>query len=303
MPYSTRRFLVLFLAAASLFAQAPQFEVASIKPAQPFSPADAVNGKLRIGMRIDAGRVDIGFVSLSDLIRTAYEVKAFQVSGPDWMGSTRFDIVAKIPDGVPKEQIPAMLKSLLIERFKLTTHTEKREHSVYALVVAKTGSKMKPAEVDPNAPPPDNSGGVAFTANGNGRGGTVTAPGVGAMRMNVGADGNMHMEASSLSMAAFTEMLARLVDRPVVDDTGLKGNYQVTLELAPSDLMHLAQSAGVMIPPGGAGRSGAAPADGASDPGNTVFAAVQALGLKLEPRKESVDTVVVDHAEKTPIEN
>ncbi|HYA16162.1 MAG TPA: TIGR03435 family protein [Bryobacteraceae bacterium] len=298
-----RGFAALFLAAGCLLAQAPQFEVASVKPAQPFNPSDAINGKIRIGVRIDAGRVDMSFISLFDLIRSAYEVKAFQISGPDWLNSTRFDIVAKIPDGVPKERVPAMLKSLLAERFKLATHTEKREHSIYALVAGKNGIKMKPAEADANAAPADDPGGVHFTAGAGGRGGTVTAPGVGSMRMMMGSDGNLHMEASAISMVAFVEMLTRLVDRPVVDETGLKGNYQVTLDLAPSDLMHLAQSAGAIAMPG-AGRMGVAPANGdASDPGGTIFTAVQNLGLKLEPRRESVDTVIVDHVEKTPIEN
>src|ERR1700761_4640437 len=146
----SRGFIVKFSASALFaagiaFAQtaAPSFEVATIKPAPPLDPAKIAAGKLHIGMKIDAGRVDIGFMSIADLIRTAYEVKSYQVSGPDWMNTERFEILAKIPEGGAKEQVPGMLKTLLQERFKLAVHKESKDHSVYALVVGKGGSKLK----------------------------------------------------------------------------------------------------------------------------------------------------------------
>jgi uncharacterized protein (TIGR03435 family) len=291
------------LIACSAFAQTPQFEVATIKAVGPLNPMDAVSGKLHLGVKIDAGRVDIGSLPFSELMRIAYEVKPFQISGPEWITTQRFDVVAKIPDGVPKEQVPAMLRSLLADRFKLTTHTEKKEHAVYALVVGKNGSKLKEATGEPELPPDVGSGAVKFAPSANG--GTVTAPGLGTMNMRLNSDGNLHMEASRMSMPSFVEMLNRMLDRPVVDETALKGNYQVGFDLAPSDMMQMARSAGVAMPmgPGRGGRGGNSPADGASDPGSTIFQAVEAMGLKLEPRKELVDTVIVDHAEKTPTEN
>ena len=100
-------------------------------------PSMIASGKLHVGMKVDAARVDIGFYSLADLIRTAYRVKAYQVSGPDWISAQRFDILAKMPEGATREQVPEMLQVLLAERFRLTIHRETRDHSVYALVAGK----------------------------------------------------------------------------------------------------------------------------------------------------------------------
>jgi len=109
-------------------------------------------------------------------------------------------------------------------------------------------------------------------------------------------------------MAAFAELLTRFVDRPVLDMTEMKGSYQVALDLPMQDLMAVARAQGVMGgafggPGGGApGANTAVPA--ASDPsGSAIFSAVQKLGLKLDGRKAVVETIVVDHLEKTPTEN
>jgi len=319
------QFCAALIAVGGLYAQqtAPlAFEVATIKPAQPINPAQIAAGKLHVGMKIEAGRVDIGFMSIADLIRTAYEVRPYQVSGPDWINTERFDILAKIPEGGTKEQVPAMLKALLQERFKLAVHKESKDHSVYALIVGKGGSKLKESPADEPAAPeagaaPAGRGGVVIEANGNsmrvnqnadGRGATITRAGGGTMKMGMGPDGTMHMEASKVAMPQFAEMISRFVDKPVADETGLKGNYQIALDLSMADLMRVAQKAGMAIPAVGAGAPAAAAAgvaDAASDPGagGTVFTAVQALGLKLEPKKEAVDTYIVDHVEKTPSEN
>ena len=72
-------------------------------------------GKMHVGMKVDAARVDIGYLSLADLIMTAYKVKAHQVVGPDWMRTDRFDILAKMPEGATKEQVPEMLQGLLAD--------------------------------------------------------------------------------------------------------------------------------------------------------------------------------------------
>jgi uncharacterized protein (TIGR03435 family) len=108
----------------------PAFEVASIKPAPPITTiaAQIQSGKIHVGMTIDAARVDIGFMSLADLIRVAYRVKPYQISGPDWMREERFDIVAKLPDGASTDQVPEMLQALLAERFNLKVHRESKEH-------------------------------------------------------------------------------------------------------------------------------------------------------------------------------
>src|SRR6185503_19368558 len=90
--------------------------------------------------------------SLANLICIAYKIKPHQLSGPDWMAAQRFEIMAKMPEGASKDQVPTMLQALLAERFKLTVHRDNKEQSVYAMVVGKNGHKMKEVAADPAAP-------------------------------------------------------------------------------------------------------------------------------------------------------
>jgi uncharacterized protein (TIGR03435 family) len=289
-------------------AVAPAFEVASIKPASPPDPAKVMAGQFRVGMSVDGARVDLRFMSLGDLIRTAYKIKPHQLSAPDWIGGERWDIQAKLPEGATKEQVPEMLQALLADRFKVRVHHDSKEVPVYALVVAKGGPKLKesPPDAAPveGAPPtPSNQ----VSVNQDKKGVVVRTGQSGATRMSMGPGGTMHMESEKVTMGAFADMLSGFVDRPVVDMTELKGNYQVALDLSMDDLRNAARKAGVAMPPmgapGGAASSSAA-APQASDPsGPAIFGAIQQMGLKLEARKGPVETIVVDHAEKTPTEN
>lgn len=318
------KILLAVLLAASLSAQAPlTFEVASVKPAGALDPMAIQSGKMRVGMKIDGAMVDIASFSLTDLIRTAYEVKDFQISGPDWLGSTmsaqRFNVQAKIPDGATKEQVPQMLQALLADRFKLVVHRESKEHNVYALIVGKGGSKLKEADpepavppVDPEAPPPEPKKGETVMGQGasqvrisgsmeGGKGVTIKGGPMGQMHMTM-SDGRMHMEADRASMATLVETLTRFVDRPVVDMTGLKGSYHVAIDLSMEDLKNAAKAAGMGAMMGAA--EGGKPAAEASEPaGSSIFTSVQQMGLKLEPRKAPLDVIVVDHLEKSPTEN
>jgi uncharacterized protein (TIGR03435 family) len=319
---------ILLLSAGLGFGQAPaakqapkvEFEVASIKPAQPLA-TQAATGKFHVGMTIDGARVDIGSLSLADLIPIAFKVKPYQVSGPGWMSSERFDVIGKIPDGAGKEQVPEMLQALLADRFKLTIHRDNKDQAVYAMVVGKNGSKLKEAVPEPETPASadDSKKGIVIgSADGSqtrviqdGKGLVVRGGQTGNMRMRAGPDGSMRMEASNMTMVALADALTRFVDRPVIDLTELKGGYQVTLDLSMADMIKAARVAGFAGgalgggPAGGPGGAApASPADAASDPSsNTIFAAVQQLGLKLEPRKTPIEEIVVDHLEKTPTEN
>src|SRR6476660_8570560 len=152
------------LAAVAAFGQQPAFEVASIRSAAQTTPELVASGKLHVGMKIDAGRVDIGFFSLRELIPLAYDVKPFQVVGPDWLSAQRFDILAKMPDGATKEQVPAMLRALLEERFKLVVHRESKEQPVYSLEVAKNGPKFKEAPVESATPKPESKADMVIGA-------------------------------------------------------------------------------------------------------------------------------------------
>ena len=310
-------FLILILPGSAL-AQAPaarlSFEVASIKPAETITPAMIAAGKLHVGMNVDGARVDIGYMSLADLIPVAFKVKPYQFAGPDWMRTQRWDILAKLPEGATKEQVPEMLQALLEERFKLKIHRENRENNVYALVQNKGGAKLKDAAPDADVPPPETPGAISLGVGGNqfrvntGRGGaTLVSSQTGTTKITPGPDGTMRMEMSKVSMPQFAEMLTPLLEHPVVDMTELKGNYQVALDLSLETLLNVARTAGVGIPALGARGGGA---DGgrlgaqASDPSSgSIFSSVQQLGLRLESRKAPVEFIVVDSAEKTPTEN
>ena len=314
-----RQFCTALILSTAAFAQTPAltFEVASIKPAGPLDPAAIASGKMRIGMKVDGAICDIASFSLRDLIRTAYEVKDYQITGPEWLGSPmsaqRFNIQATMPPGTTEKQVPEMLKALLVDRFKLTFHHDTKDHSIYALIVGKSGSKLK--ESEPDAPPPatpeepkkgemvmgQGSSQVRISGNmaAGGKGAVIKGGPMGQMRMSM-VDGKMHMEAAKMTMAMLCEFATRFVDRPVVDMTELKGNYQVALDLTMDDLKNIAKAAGVAMP----GAGGGAPAAEASDPsGSSIFQSVQQMGLKLEARKAPLDVIVVDRLEKAPTEN
>jgi uncharacterized protein (TIGR03435 family) len=304
----------LMLAALTMFAQppaaGPTFDVASIKPSEPVTPQMIQAGKIHVGMKIDGARVDIGNFTLGQLIAKAYDIKSYQLQGPSWMIPTaqRFDVIANLPAGTTKEQVPQMLQALLAERFKLEIHKESKEQKVYALVVGKTGVKMKETELpapaaDGSGPTPGVTGSSSVAVNVSKSGGSEVSDGTG-MRQKVTptADGkSMKFEITKASMPLLAEGLTPLVDRPIVDMTELKGNYDMSFEIPTADLMAAARAAGANVPAAAAGGTGPVPE--AADPQGSIFTAIQSLGLKLEPRKAQLVMIVVDKAEKMPTDN
>jgi uncharacterized protein (TIGR03435 family) len=306
-----RRLLFLLAPVSCLFAQT--FEVASIKPSGPLDPMAIQSGRMRIGMKVDGARVDIGAFSLKNLIMTAYEVKDYQVTGPEWLNAgpmtvERFNIQATLPEGATEKQVPQMLQALLADRFKLVVHKETRDHAVYALIVGKNGLKLKESEPDPPAPETPAEPKKGETVIGDGanqvrisgdpqKGMTVNSAATGQMRMTM-VDGRMHMDAPKMSMGSLAEFATRFVDKPVVDMTELKGNYQVSFDLAMSELQNIARNMGVQT---GESRR---PNENASDPGGaSIFMSIEKMGLKLEARKAPMPMIVVDHVEKSPTAN
>jgi uncharacterized protein (TIGR03435 family) len=294
----------LLLVAGVATAQTPApltFDVASVKAAT-IDQAKIMAGQQQIGLKVEGNRVEIGVSSLSELIGMAYKVKYYQIQGPDWLGplGQRFDILAKMPPGANKDQVPEMLRALLAERFKLTMHRSSKETQVYAMVVGRNGLKMKETATDvPVAPTgdgdtaaPDTKMKVSGTPD---KGMTMTNTPAGTQKVTM-VDGVMHVEASKMPMSMLVEALSRYVDHPVVDATDLKGNYQVTLDISQEDIRAVMRSVGMAMPAGAA-------ADSASEPGSSVVTSLQQLGLKLEARKMPIDMIVIDHLEKLPTEN
>ncbi|HEY1766292.1 MAG TPA: TIGR03435 family protein [Terracidiphilus sp.] len=326
LPLFSAFLLVSTAALAQAPAASPSFDVATIKPSAPLDMAklraDAQAGKLpRLGPHVDASRADYIYMTLKQLIAIAYHVKEYQISGPDWLGDEHFDVEGTLPEGASRDDAPAMLQALLKDRFKLAAHTATEEDKVLALVVGKEGPKLKeapaPAAIDVNAPlkpgeqqmdGPDGPVRLQRKADG-----TTTFNlgdrGIVVNRINTQTQ-SLDIESDGVTMSGFADILTRVLqigDRngpQVVDQTGLKGYYAVTTEISFADLMSGMRDFTRGAPPSNSDAN-ANPAAAASDPsgGQTVFASVEKLGLKLEERKAPVEQLVIDHIEKTPTEN
>jgi len=329
---SIKLILGFVLASVAVIAQTkPAFEAATVKPAAPLDQAKLIaaaqaGGKLPIGASIGTSQADYLYLDLKSLIVLAYGVKPYQITAPDWMGTTRFDISAKFPAGATKADAPKMLQTLLEERFHLETHRTSAEHPVLALVVGKGGPKLKasaeaPVAIDENTPlapgqrqadGPD--GPMRITVDPKAGSGIVDMGLKGKMMYRMKpADQSMHIDFSMVTMSGFADMMAQVFaqlgggGRQIVDMTGIKGNYEASLDVSLADLMAVARNAGLDV--GAGAPAGNAPATGMSaapDPGGgagSVTDAVQLLGLKLESRKATIEQLIVDHADKTPTEN
>jgi uncharacterized protein (TIGR03435 family) len=276
----------------------PVFEVASIKEARPPSSVENIQtGQFHIGISIDGSRADYGFMSLADLIPYAYRVKRYQLSGPGWMNETRWDILGRIPEGQPVDRAPEMMRNLLAERFKLSIHRENRDQSVYALVVGKGPLKIKEA-----ASEEEPAGGPNVHINNDGKGVLISSAATGTMRVAPGPNGGMQLQMAKITMAALADRLTQFMDRPVVDATGLKGNYQVTLDLTIEAMngMSFTQKMAALAGLGSFGN----PAAGAPDTSSAqIIKSLRDLGLELQSRKAPIEMIIVDRVEKTPTAN
>jgi uncharacterized protein (TIGR03435 family) len=252
-------------------------------------------------------------VSLAQIMQRAYDVKSYQISGPDWMSSARFDISTKVPAGTTRAQSNVMLQNLLADRFKLVLHHSTKESSIYALLVAKGGPKLKESAKKSTddavaAPPP---GGQRMDGPGRGMMGKEGKPQLppGTPRgtpmmigegQRIAPGGQIRMISNGATIGKFLDVLASQLDRPVTDMTGLSGTYDITLDFAIDPSIMQAEMAAMgggppppeMVPPEGAAQdpSGAA----------TIFSALtDQLGLRLEARKGPVDLLVIDGVQKT----
>jgi uncharacterized protein (TIGR03435 family) len=232
----------------------PSFEVATIKPSKPDDQRKA--------FIVQGNRFQIINQPLTQMISFAFDVQAKQVIGlPDWAETDRFDMDGK-PDGegAPNgKQWKTMIQKLLADRFQLKFHKDKKELSVYVLSVTKTGEKMTKNDSDPNGLP-----GLFFQG--------------GLGKLNV----------RNALMTDFTGLMqSAVLDRPVLDQTGLTGRWDFRLNWTPDESQF--KGMGVTIPP---------PTDSADAPPNLYTAIQEQIGLKLEATKAPADVMVIDHVEK-----
>jgi uncharacterized protein (TIGR03435 family) len=241
-----KRSLVVILMISSAFSQSAQFEVASVKRAEGGGPP----GDIPRNMDLSPGHFAMRNVPLRYALEWAFDLKDYEIAGPEWIkADERYDIVAKASGPATEDQMRPMLQALLLERFQMKVHREKRDLNVYVLVPGKGEPKVKPAS--PDVPP-----GISGTVEG--------------------------VTFKSFPISRLTFMLSRRLDRPVLDQTGLKGNFDYTIDLS--------------------GLPG--PHDSPDNPAPSVFTTVQRdMGLKLETRKEPISILVIDQVSKVPTAN
>ena len=247
--------LLLLTACVAMAQSQPAFDVASVKPNT--SSKGGGEGSRRENAQVSPGSLILRNVSMRTAIRWAYNVQEYQVTGPGWMADERYDIDAKAAGPVPEAQMRQMMRTLLADRFKLTAHTMQKEMQTMAAVVAKGGSKLKPAE-NQNGP----------------------------MSLVPGAGGVLTIKSISTEEAA--GLLSGPLQMPVADETGLKGRFDVMIDMN-TYIADLRKQAGT------------------PDIGTIIDVLNQVaqdqLGLKLESRKAPVEVVIVDSVERVPTSN
>jgi uncharacterized protein (TIGR03435 family) len=296
-------------AVALLAAQSPQkvaFEVASVRLVETPTPSRRTQTDTRF---------DWVSVPVREVLLMAFRVEAFRLVVPDSVRTMWVEIHATLPPGATRQQVPEMLRTLVIERFGLVTHVESRPIEVGELTIGKGGLKMPEVQpVDdlktpfpvaaggPNSPSfdqlagsPDNPTRIIITPGGGMR--EVTA------RTNWESKetgrGTMVYDATRATMEQLRDMISSSVGKPVIDKTGLTGLYQFRIELPLNTAIaaQVRQRAGINGTPLTVDAINSDPSSG------SAFKAVETLGLKLEERRTNFDVLVVDKLEKTPTPN
>jgi uncharacterized protein (TIGR03435 family) len=244
------RFSIGLLFISASMAQ-PVFDAASIRP-HPLGRGG--EGSKRESIEANPGSLNMRNISLKSAIRWAYHVMDYQISGPDWLGYERFDIMAKAAGPAPEAELRTMLQALLAERFQLKLHKETKELPAYVLLIAKGGIKFHESKEE---------------------GEMVTAQ----------DKNHMTITMKRVPASQFIEMLSGALRAPVINNTGLEGRYDATIDVSK----YMAD---------------VAPKDGQFDPVPLIVTGLQEeLGLKLESKKMPLDLLIIDHAEKVPVEN
>jgi uncharacterized protein (TIGR03435 family) len=237
------RILVLFAASIAIAQTGadPAFEAASIKPNS--------SGTAASYSHVRPDNLDIQNESLHHIVSEAFGIQDYQLKGPDWMRAERFDIVAKAPMGAGNSgpKLFAMLQTLVVERFKLQTHRETKDFPVLGLMAVKSGFKLQPVSADG-----------------------------GSSQNSSNAEGGVELKATRTNMGQFARWISTTLDRPVVDMTGIKGEYAFVLKYAREEKGEVGTATHPVLP----------------------LAIQEQLGLRLEKHTAPIEVVVVDHIQK-----
>lgn len=249
-------------------AQDVAFEVASVKPNNSSSTSSSSNsgkGSLRATNR-----------QLRLFIAQAFGFRSDRIAGPAWIDTARFDISARAPENTPDSQLSLMLRALLIDRFKLMTHTEMRDQPIYALVLANSDGKLRPGltpstQCDKNAPFFAGAGGVTLPDP------TVPSKELPCGVRYIGTATGTVITGGAIHLSDLARSLESPATRYVVDRTGLTGTYNVQLRFSRPSLQ----------------------AGSPESPLPVLFTALQEqLGLKLDSARGPVEFLVVDRVEQ-----
>lgn len=283
------------------FAQST-FEVASVKPSAPGGGIGLMNGgPMGPGpfnmANHDPERITWTNIRLIRILMMAYDLPADRISGPGWLDTEMYDIMATVPKGTTVIDFKLMVQNLPAERFKLTLHHETKEVSGYALEVGRNGPKIKESKKDPQQGAAGDKGGTGnaplMVVDDSGfpaprPGNTVFLPGAG-FSATIKVNDMYRATVLNQSMPTIAKFPGTAAGAPVEDHTGLTGIYDFHLEYKPS------------LP---SAPDAPATATDIAAPAPDLFDAVQAqLGLKLVRKKVPLETLVIDHAEKVPTEN
>jgi len=298
--------LFLTLAARLVAAQAPGFDVASVR----LAPGPGITSQ-----RMTDSRVDLSLINLRALLLLAFRAKGYELTGPDWLAETRVSVQATLPAGATRQQIPEMLQRLIAERFHLMVHREPRPMDVYELVVAPGGHKMREVEaadeLDKKFPPnkvaeqfgnadkvdtvQDTPEGPVRTVTGDDLGRTmITQRTMYKLTLNMDrlSRRTQSLDATRMTMAELAKVLTDVTGQPVLDKTDLRGTYQFGDVELPLDARVL-----------GAAREAFASRGGIEVPYVSESKSVESLGLRLERRRSTIDLIVVDSIDRAPTDN
>ena len=239
--------------------------------------------------------------TLAALISKAFQLKDYQFPGRASLASNSFDVAARVPAGATPEEFLVMLQNLLEERFALSHHFEQQTMRGYHLTIAKGGSKLKASAPSSAVAQParrPESGDHGFGSAGSNQAGHEHT---GVVNFN----GRARYQASERTMSDLASMLSNELAKPVDDQTGLKGKYDISLSWTSDNnnaVVHAGGDFGGDHNHGGGGGGAAGPADGS---GPTLFGALESqLGLRLvEGEKSATRVFIVDHIEKVPTSN
>jgi uncharacterized protein (TIGR03435 family) len=281
------------------------FEVATIKPV--IIDASHASNAAHSGVHVYSARAYYRAMTLKSLVRYAYSVKPFQVSGPASIDTEHYDIEARFPKGATEKDERKMLQALLKERFKLTFHIDKKALESYVLVVGKHGANLKASLPDPPKSDADAplKPGESNLEKGDEHEAKMVTNKDGTITVDMGKRGTQsskfdsenlswHYERSKMSMTELAWQLegclGNVSGNNVENQTGLKGDFQVAFDCPMAGIrpsIHKDASDATASDPQG---------------GRSLKSSLDALGLKLEKRKVPLDVYVVDHIEK-PSEN